>query len=271
MISLDKLSQTIAILLGVERVSLSYFSSGDLSSLYRVETDDGRQLIAKGGPAPETEAQMLIRIAETGAPAPPVIAFNEDVLIMEEVRGRSGASAAQANLGRVLTMLHGAHGSSYGFDRDYAFGKVAIINRQTGSWVTFWRDNRLLNSLPYIPSDLSRRLERLSARLDRIIPDTPPPSLLHGDLWSGNVMSDGKQISALIDPASYYGDREVDLAMLNLFGHLTPAFYAHYPALEPGHEERLAIYSLWPALVHLRLFGEGYRSMVDSFLSRLGF
>ncbi|AJY46417.1 fructosamine kinase family protein [Martelella endophytica] len=264
------ISVTIADLLGVETVRLSHFASGDLSSLMRVETPDGRHFIAKGGPAPDVEGEMLRRIAATGAPAPAVIATSSEILVIEKVPGGSGIGRAGGDLGQVLGKLHGATGSTYGFDADYAFGKVAIRNAPSPSWVGFWRDNRLLNNVPHVASPVARRLEALAGRLGDLIPDTPPAALLHGDLWSGNVMHDGRRVTALIDPACYHGHGEVDLAMLHLFGNPGPDFYATYPPLDPGAQERRAVYSLWPALVHLRLFGEGYRGMVDGFLRQCG-
>lgn len=267
---MDNLSEKIAVLLGAEAVKLTYFASGDLSSLYRVDAGDGRDLIAKGGPDPLAEADMLQRIKAAGAPAPPVIAVSEEVMIIGFVEGHSGFSGADADLGTVLRALHSAHGHSYGFDRDYAFGKVTIPNTPASSWIAFWRENRLLNNLPFVETDIAKRLENLAGRLNEIIPDQPPASLIHGDLWSGNVMSENGRITALIDPASYYGDAEVDLAMLNLFGRLSPAFFENYRPIADGFRARQAVYSLWPALVHLRLFGSGYRGMVEGFLDRTG-
>jgi fructosamine-3-kinase len=89
-------------------------------------------------------------------------------------------------------------------------------------------------------------------------------------MWGGNVLVAGKKVSGLIDPACYYGHVEVDLGMLTLFDRPDAAFYDAYGRLEPGLEERLTIYRLWPALVHLRLFGSGYRPMVERFLSAAG-
>ncbi|MGV0819239.1 fructosamine kinase family protein [Martelella sp. AMO21009] len=267
---MNQIANHTARLLGVESVKLAHFSSGDLSALMRAVTDDGQSYIVKTGPAPALEAEMLRLIAATGAPAPAVIAADDTLLIMEEVEGRSGFSDAEDDLARVLTALHRPVHRPYGFNADFSFGKVAIRNDETASWVAFWRDNRLLNNLADLPTPLASRVEGLAARLGDIIPDNPPPALLHGDLWSGNVMTSGGRVTALIDPACYYGDREVDLAMAHLFGHLDDRFYARYGALDPGLETRRAVYSLWPALVHFRLFGSGYRAMVEGFLTEAG-
>jgi fructosamine-3-kinase len=103
-----------------------------------------------------------------------------------------------------------------------------------------------------------------------LLPAAPPPALLHGDLWGGNILVNDGKLAALIDPACYHGDREVDLAMLALFGEPPPSFWESYGELEPGWEERRALYQLFPALVHLRLFGASYGSLVDRLLRRFG-
>jgi fructosamine-3-kinase len=103
-----------------------------------------------------------------------------------------------------------------------------------------------------------------------LIPARPPPALLHGDLWSGNLLVRDGRLAAFIDPACYYGDAEVDLAMLDLFGSPGESFREAYGPLEPGWPERRAVYQLFPALVHLALFGSCYAGMVDRLLSRLG-
>ena len=102
-----------------------------------------------------------------------------------------------------------------------------------------------------------------------MLPAKPPAALLHGDLWSGNVLFHGGQLAALIDPACYHGDREVDFAMLQVFGNPPDAFFAA-SELDPGWRERVPAYQLWPMLVHLRLFGNAYRSRVESLLSACG-
>lgn len=140
----------------------------------------------------------------------------------------------------------------------------------TESWSQFWAERRLLPSLPHVASSFVPRIEKLTARLGDILPTTPRPSLLHGDLWSGNILSYKGKTSGLIDPACYFGHGEVDLAMLHLFASPGPEFQAGYGELESGWEARLPIYQLWPALVHLRLFGSGYSGMVDRMLRAAG-
>jgi fructosamine-3-kinase len=117
---------------------------------------------------------------------------------------------------------------------------------------------------------LARRVEKLATALPGLLQASPAPALLHGDLWSGNVLAADARVSALIDPACYYGHGEVDLAMLQLFVHPGAAFFETYGALEPGHGERIAIYQLWPALVHLRLFGKQYLPLAERLLSAAG-
>ena len=118
-----------------------------------------------------------------------------------------------------------------------------------------------------IPADLARRMERLCDRLGDLLPPAPRPALLHVDLWSGNVMAREGRVLGLIDPACYHGHAEVDLAMLRLFGSPGPDFWEAYGEAEPGLAERQPIYQLWPALVHLRLFGLGYRGLVERLLA----
>ena len=164
-------------------------------------------------------------------------------------------------LGEALRRLHDVTCERYGWSEDYAFGAVTIPNGWKDSWPEFWADNRLRPFVPYLPGAVGRRLEALCDRLADRLPARPAASLLHGDLWTGNVMG-----TTLIDPACYYGHGEVDLAMLNLFGQPVQAFYEAYRP-EPEWRERMAIYALWPTLVHFRLFGSGYLGMVERFLA----
>ncbi|MEF2070393.1 fructosamine kinase family protein [Consotaella sp. CSK11QG-6] len=240
---------------------------GDLSDVVRIELADGRQAMVKGGPGPRIEAAMLTAIAATGAPAPAVLAVDDEAMVIELLPTRGSLSYAWKSLGRALATLHSAAGERYGWHENYAFGAVAIENAWAVDWPTFWGSRRLAVNLAHLPSALARRLERLVDDLASRLPARPVPALLHGDLWSGNVLVDGDRVTGLIDPACYYGHGEVDLAMLSLFGQPSSAFYDAYLPLEAGFAERRPIYQLWPALVHLRLFGVSYRGLVERLLT----
>ncbi|UMY15852.1 fructosamine kinase family protein [Methylobacterium organophilum] len=263
------LAEAGAALLGGALHQARPLSGGDLSCLVAITLEDGRQAIVKGGPDPREEARMLEAIRASGAPAPQVLAVDESVLVLD-VLATGRASGADAALGAAVARLHGATGPRYGWERDFAFGPVTIANGWSEDWPAFWAERRLLCHLPHIPADLGRRIDRLAASLSGRLPERPRPALLHGDLWSGNVLLDGDRVSGLIDPACSYGHAEVDLAMLDLFGRPGPAFRAAYGPAEPGFAERAPLYKLWPALVHLRLFGAGYRGMVEGFLEAAG-
>jgi fructosamine-3-kinase len=161
-------------------------------------------------------------------------------------------------------------GPRYGWAEDYAFGPVDIENRWSDNWPDFYAQRRLLTHLPFLPVALARRVEALARDMANRLPCDPPAALLHGDLWGGNVMVRGHTVAAFIDPACIYGHAEIDIAMLGLFDRPAPPFFDAYGPLAPGLAERLVIYRLWPALVHLRLFGEGYRGMVEGLLQQAG-
>ena len=264
------LAEAAAALLGGTLRTAKALHGGCLSQILLISLNDGREAIVKGGGASPVEAAMLRAIAASGAPAPQVFAVEGGVLVMEAMRADGGLSNAWASLGKALAKLHAAKGNACGWADDYAFGAVAIENGWMKSWPVFWAERRLLPNCSHVASALGRRIEVLAADLPNRLPELPTPSLLHGDLWGGNILAAGNEVTALIDPACYYGHGEVDIAMLNLFDGPSPAFYNAYGALEPGWKERLIIYQLWPALVHVRLFGSGYRPMVERLLSHAG-
>jgi len=245
-------------------------SGGDLSAVYRVTLADGGTLIAKQAGNAAAEAAMLRAIAATGAPAPDVLAVEVDWLLLAEVAGEGAVGAAWPDLADVLARLHAATGADYGWPTDHAFGPVAIGNRPAADWPAFWGERRLLCHLPFIPAALAHRIERLAARLREHLPARPPAALLHGDLWGGNVLVAGNRVAALMDPACYHGDREVDAAMLTLFDRPPQSFFDML-ALDAGWQARQPIYRLWPLLVHLRLFGASYADAVATALAKLGY
>ncbi len=267
---MKSLVETGAALLGGELRQSRPLAGGSLSQIVQIALEDGREAIVKGGPAPRTEAAMLNAIAASGAPAPAVLAVSAEALVIEVVPAGGSLNGAWRSLGETAATLHAAKGHSYGWAENYAFGPVAIVNSWEDRWPGFWAEHRLLPHCRHISAAFARRVEALAADLSNRLPAQPSPALLHGDLWGGNVLIAGKRVSALIDPACYYGHAEVDVAMLKLFDVPSAAFYEAYGASEPGHEERLFIYQLWPALVHLRLFGDSYRPLTGRLLSAAG-
>lgn len=255
-------------LLGTSVVEATALSGGSLADVLRVRFADGREAVVKGGDAPEREARMLRAIRARGVPTPEILAVDARALVMSVAPDRGTLDAAWGDLARVLSALHAPpHGAaSYGWEEDDAFGPLAIPNAAAEAWPTFWAERRLLAHAGRLPADLARRVERLAAELPERLPARPRPALLHGDLWTGNVLVGGPHVSALIDPACYRGHAEVDLAMLTLFGAPDAAFWDGY-RVEAGWPERRPIYQLWPAIVHLLLFGEAYRPMVGRLLS----
>ncbi len=260
------LAEAAAHLLNAQVTDCRPLAGGDLSAVLRVTFADGRQAVVKAS-RNGVEAGMLRAINAAGARAPDVLAVDADILVMSVADDSGSLSRQWGALGEQLKILHAAAAGSYGWPADYAFGDVTISNSQCGDWVGFWSSHRLLCFVPFLPRDFARRIEALAAVLPNLIPAKPRPCLLHGDLWGGNVLA-GKAGVTLIDPACYYGDAAVDLAMLQLFNCPENAFYRHY-GYRPG-SEILAVYSLWPALVHVRLFGGGYLDLADRCLKKLG-
>ncbi len=260
----------IARICGSPVVSLRRFAGGDISGASAVTLADGRRVVAKKGPVAAIEGRMLAAMARSGAPVPAVLGSADDVLVMErlpEVGPLEGR--AWDRLADALAALHGLAGPAYGWDEDYALRQVAVENARWADWAEFWAARRLLCHAPHVAPELARRIERLAASLPDLLPATPVPSLLHGDLWGGNILVSGNRVSGLIDPCAYHGDREVDAATLTVFDHPPARFFAALD-LEPGWRERQPAYRLWTWLVHLRLFGEAYRGAVEGELDTLG-
>ncbi len=243
-------------------------AGGDISGATRLVLEDGREVVAKAGSSVALEAQMLGEIGRTGAPCPAVLACGDDWFAMDWIKPQSPRDRWQS-LADTLDVLHQPASAQFGWDANYAFGAVDILNTRSENWAQFWAENRLLCHLPHIDRSLGNRIESLCSRIGHLLPANPSASLLHGDLWGGNVIWSGEK-AWLIDPASYYGDREVDWAMLTLFDHPPESFFERMNPVT-GWRERQPLYRLWPYLVHLRLFGDGYRGAVERELSALGF
>ncbi|MEQ3626284.1 MAG: fructosamine kinase family protein [Celeribacter sp.] len=265
-----QLSARVTGLLGREVVGLLPLGGGDLSTVYAATLRDGDTVVVKPGPHVVAEAEMLAAIRASGCPTPEVVHASGNLMVMQQLAsGGVPGSEGWAELGLALRQLHGATGPAYGRECDHAFGPALIPNGRVAEWPLFWAENRLLAWPETLPQKIAARVEHVANRIDELLPAEPPAALLHGDLWSGNVLwTPEGRLSGLIDPASYHGHGEVDLAMLHLFGRPDDALHIAY-GTDPAFLQRRAVYQLWPALVHLRLFGRGYLAMVTDLLDRL--
>jgi fructosamine-3-kinase len=261
----------VAELTGVAEDKLERIAGGVLSEVLLLRRPDGRCTVAKGGGPVGAEAAMLRALIGAGAPAPMVEAEHDNVLLLEHIPNDGVFSpAAWADIGRVLRRLHAPADERYGWATDFRISTVEFDNRQGADWPAFWGQQRLAGTASVLDRPWRERIERLVPRLGDLLPAAPPASFLHGDLWTGNILVSEGKLAALIDPAAYYGHSEVDLAMLALFDSPPEAFWDAYGALDPGWEERRPLYQLFPALVHVRLFGSGYETMTDRLLSQIG-
>lgn len=266
----DRLRASVERLTGARVTDLVPLHGGDLSEVFCATLADGDPVVVKTGALVDTEARMLRAIVTAGAPAPKVVAAEPGLIVMQKMPDHPASPGGWAALGQGLKTLHHSESSLYGWEQDYAFGAAPIPNAPRHSWAEFWIEQRLLAWPGDLPLEIALRLETLARHLPDLLPAAPPVALLHGDLWGGNVLFGADGSACLIDPACYYGDPEVDLAMLALFGAPAPDFTAGYGGLPEGWEHRRPAYQLWPALVHLRLFGPSYRGMVESLLAELG-
>jgi protein-ribulosamine 3-kinase len=201
-------------------------------------------------------------------------------LVLEHLNLESADARSLEQLGYELAQLHRATQKQFGWHRDNTIGSTPQVNTPGSDWVAFWREQRLgfqLRLAAHHGRDLTRQGEQLVAGLgDFFRSYHPAPSLLHGDLWGGNVGAcDGQPV--IFDPAVYYGDREADIAMTELFGGFSARFYRAYEEawpLDAGYKVRKTLYNLYHILNHFNLFGGGYGSqaerMMDSLLSELG-
>lgn len=274
--------------LGARIRRLTPLTGGSLADVRRAELDDGRIMVIKFmAPRPqpadlppatlEDEAAMLAVLRETGAvPVPAVHLAEPELLVMDFVPG--GGRVAEEALADAIAALHDITGPGFGFDRPTPIGPLQRPNGWSQDWPAFLAANRLLfigrlaDGVGRLPPGARDRLEDLCTDLDRWIPRGRPAALIHGDLWIGNILFRNNRLTALVDPAVYYADAEIELAFLTLFGGVGDRFFARYAEHRPldplFFEERQALYQLEPLLVHAWFFGGGYGARADSVLKR---
>ncbi|MFH1295955.1 MAG: fructosamine kinase family protein [Bacteroidota bacterium] len=197
-------------------------------------------------------------------------------LLLEFIHSGKPVNDFMFRFGLSLAKLHDRSSPEYGLGHDNYMGSLPQSNRKHKNWIDFFREERLEKQLRMardsgqLTRDTHTLFTSLFSRLDQLLV-VDRPALLHGDLWGGNFMVSETGEACLIDPAVYFGHREVDLAMTTLFGGFSSDFYRGYEShhrLVPGWRERLDLYNLYPLLVHVNLFGEGYMGSVHRILQK---
>jgi fructosamine-3-kinase len=265
---------TIEEALGSRIVERTSVAGGDINDAFRVRLADGRTVFVKShARAPDGmfagEAAGLAWLAEGPLRVPAVLAVGDDFLALEwlALGGRPDSTA----LGRKLAGLHELGAPEFGLHADNFLATLPQDNTAEQDWPAFYVERRLRPLCARARLGLDRELDRLRARSEVFGPPEPP-ARLHGDLWWGNVASlAGSGEPVVIDPAVYGGHREIDLAMLALFGGLPDALVHAYDEASPlaeGWRERIGLHQLYPLAAHACLFGGGYGSQVRSTLAR---
>lgn len=268
---------------GSQLARADYLPGGCVGEVWKLTFEDGGQAVAKTANGEDTldiEAYMLRYLADhSGLPVPQVIEATPDLLLMDYVEsGGSISVRVQEDAADILAKLHGVTAPKFGHERNTLIGPLHQPNPWTDRWIDFFRDHRLLtlgraaDDAGQLPPGTMARLEKLCGRLDNWLSEPTAASLIHGDIWGGNVLAKGDRIAAFIDPAIYHADPEIELAYTTLFHTFGQRFFDRYQEHRPlspnFFDERVALYHLYPLLVHARLFGGGYGSQVDSILRR---
>jgi fructosamine-3-kinase len=250
-------------------------AGGDVNDAWRVRLADGTPAFVKTRSCPgageyRTEAAGLAWLAQPGVLAVPrVLECADEYLVLEWIEPGTLSKAGEEELGRGLALLHAAGAASFGGERPLRIGPLELPNEPLADWPSFYARRRLA---PLgARAGAGAEIERVCERIEELAGPAQPPARVHGDLWGGNVLADRDGRPWLIDPAAYGGHPEVDLAMLELFGGLSARTRDAYAEVTPpadGFAERVALWQLFPLLVHAVLFGGSYVRSVKTVAQR---
>lgn len=261
-------------------------NGGSINECYLLDTSSGKFFLKRNLSSAfpnmfRCELQGLERISQVeGFRVPEVILsgqFEEyDYFITEFINPVQESSTFWENFGTALANLHKVSNEKHGYEHDNYIGSLPQSNKQHNNWHGFFVNERLepqvllaLNN-KHISRDTYEKFQRFYQKLEHVFP-VELPCFLHGDLWSGNFISGNNHQPYLIDPAVYFGHREMDIAMTKLFGGFHPTFYSAYNAswpLEEGWKDRIELCNLYPLLVHQNLFGGSYIKAIKTTLNK---
>jgi len=284
----DQLARRLKVDFNLEVFEALPCQGGSINQAARLRTSRGNFFLKwNHAPLPHMftrEAQGLQLLRDARVLRVPKVLTSQDpspdgcpgFLLLEWIKSGPVTHRGMARLGENLAMMHRLPGQKFGLDTDNYIGSTLQVNGWHSTWLDFFRDHRLGYQMALaaqrglLPAARRGQLEKLQSKLPEWLPSgTVHASLLHGDLWSGNLLQNGDDEPVLIDPAVYYGHRESDLAFTELFGGFSPEFYKAYGQtwpLDPGYAERKDLYNLYHLLNHLNLFGESYGGAIDAIL-----
>lgn len=279
MILEEKIKQRIEEKLGSIIIRFTSLSGGCISDAYKITTSDNSTYFLKYNPTISDdmfikEANGLKELSKSKAiRIPGVLEFDKDYILLKYINSGNKKNNFFEEFGRQFAEMHKYSSEHFGFYEDNYIGSNQQKNipdeQEKDNWASFYFNKRILFQLHLTENfgnateELREGISKLENKIGQIITTSNKPSLLHGDLWSGNFMVDENGSAVLIDPAVYYGHREADLGMTKLFGGFGMEFYKAYNEtfpLEDGYEYRENIYKLYHVLNHLNLFGAGYYS-----------
>lgn len=251
---------------------------GDINEAFVLTLSDGQRRFMKTHASPprgmfRAEARGLGWLSVPEALRLPAVIAVADIdapqqfLVLEHIASASKSPDHDERLGRGLAALHRASPGAFGLDHDNFIATLAQTNRPADDWASFYASRRLEPMLRlavdagHATTGMRRAVTEVIARIESLVGPNEPPARLHGDLWGGNAITDELGHPCLIDPAVYAGHRELDLAMMRLFGGFGPRVFDAYAEAFPlavGHQRRVPLYQLYPLLVHVNLFGLAY-------------
>jgi fructosamine-3-kinase len=270
----------------VELITFSSVGGGSINDAFRFETNCGSYFIKKNSASrfPQmfdkeiSGLQLLDSVKEI--PVPEVIGSGESgdeaFLALRFIESAGKSKYFWEDFGKRLANLHRHSSTFFGLDHDNFIGSLFQSNRKHDHWADFFREERLEVQVKLardhgkLCRETINAFEKFYLKIHEIFPNEPP-AIIHGDLWGGNFMVNENGEAVIIDPAVYYGHREMDLAMSQLFGGFDSRFYEayhHQYPLEKGWQQRMDYCNLYPLMVHVNLFGGGYLGSVNSILRK---
>ena len=278
------LSQVLATSVAIEEVQR--IGGGSISQSYRVRTTENNYFIKVNN---DINAELMFKAEASGLNLlranssfniPKVASVVSDksasYLVMNFIQSSGRSSKYWYNLGQKLAALHKNSNKKFGLHESNFIGSLPQQNDFEDDWPSFFANRRIIPMVEMavnealVAKSIVTRVESVLNKIVVLMPNEPP-SLVHGDLWSGNLIVDSQGQPCLIDPAVYYGHREMDIAFSHLFGGFDREFYEAYEEaypMDPNFDERIDLYNLYPLLVHLNLFGRSYLGQIENILAR---